>query len=686
MQGFALDAASLALLRGVVRTILNESRAQRSNPDEGLAHQDYMTPEVYVAKTPEGGIPGLVEATGTTGDPDIPGSAFCRIYVVDRDTSYNVTGLKAIDDDTREVFNLSTTAIAGDTWVLATRAKAGEFVATVANASAEVDVDCSLVLNEDGSIGINFDEVTGPGLEVIAATEEDCKKFGVKTGCHIKLDNGDAVAFDATAFLATSSGLEFVTEEPSTCPKLKLNFTAATTIIFGDFTYGLSLIDIGGGNFAVGVNVGCGIIRGVGGAVTFDNSTVAGVAALTGLTPLGPCGLGVDLAIASTDDLIERISDVSVTDCCTVTRTITERTWTFHKNAAGDVIGYVKGVPVETVTTYDKCLEIKCCLAGALVAEGVADLNHGLAPLEVNFSATVTGGVGPYTYLWEFIDGGATSDDQNPTHTFNAVGLYVVKLTVTDACNCTQIVFVPVAVGDECECDACLVTGAPDGSIIFTLEDGTDQFAGANGNWEVFPIGGCQFGWYQNGFTANVSVGSPNWSLTVTAAGGVMAEYSSVDATCCVGPTTEALDTSTGTGAPPTVVDGILTGGGGCDPCPFDGCCEGNLPSVITATVSATGGCAAANGMVVTMTQSSPDQWDYSGVTGGSIGCQQITLFQYNCSTHTLAVAFGTDNGGSSASPTTFTCESSFGATFVINLTFVTDETCCTGTITVVLS
>jgi len=57
--------------------------------------------------------------------------------------------------------------------------------------------------------------------------------------------------------------------------------------------------------------------------------------------------------------------------------------------------------------------------------------NHfGSAPFTVSFSDSSVGGE-PLTYLWVFGDG-ATSQTQNPTHTYRTNGEYTVSLTVTN--------------------------------------------------------------------------------------------------------------------------------------------------------------------------------------------------------------------------------------------------------------
>jgi PKD repeat protein len=56
----------------------------------------------------------------------------------------------------------------------------------------------------------------------------------------------------------------------------------------------------------------------------------------------------------------------------------------------------------------------------------------GIIPLQVQFNASVTGGVAPYTFAWTFGDG-TTSTLQNPLHIYNVAGPYTVTLNVTDS-------------------------------------------------------------------------------------------------------------------------------------------------------------------------------------------------------------------------------------------------------------
>ena len=82
------------------------------------------------------------------------------------------------------------------------------------------------------------------------------------------------------------------------------------------------------------------------------------------------------------------------------------------------------------------------------VANATADNLKGEEPLTVNFSSA--GSYDPdgneITYLWDF-DDGTTSTLENPSHTFNDIGVYFVELTVSDGLNESQAIPLVIQVG-----------------------------------------------------------------------------------------------------------------------------------------------------------------------------------------------------------------------------------------------
>lgn len=67
------------------------------------------------------------------------------------------------------------------------------------------------------------------------------------------------------------------------------------------------------------------------------------------------------------------------------------------------------------------------------IAKATSNNTYGKSPLTIQFNATAFDiDDEKVTYLWDF-DDGTTSDKQNPKHTFQKVGTYTVRLTVTDS-------------------------------------------------------------------------------------------------------------------------------------------------------------------------------------------------------------------------------------------------------------
>ena len=91
-----------------------------------LFRSKFQSPsEIYVARTPVGGVPGLRPQTGTGSTEDAVGQATCPLYRVGH--SGVEEGRLVPIDGSALVNNLSATAIPGSTWVLAKQDKFGDW-------------------------------------------------------------------------------------------------------------------------------------------------------------------------------------------------------------------------------------------------------------------------------------------------------------------------------------------------------------------------------------------------------------------------------------------------------------------------------------------------------------------------------------------------------------------------------
>ncbi|MDE2043871.1 MAG: PKD domain-containing protein [Thermoplasmata archaeon] len=200
-----------------------------------------------------------------------------------------------------------------------------------------------------------------------------------------------------------------------------------------------------------------------------------------------------------------------------------------------------------------------------LLASASATPSTGTAPLAVSFSSTVSGGLLPYTYAWDFGDGGQTAGAV-VNHTYSVGGSYAALLTVMDATGATSRVWTSVSVS------------SPSPLQVTALADRTSGPAWLHVNLSANASGGT------SPLRANWTFGDGSW------ASGIAVEHVFRSAGSFT-PQVVVTDASgrSGIGNAPT----ILVSGGSVQPLalrvtadPF----TGSVPINVTATASITGG------------------------------------------------------------------------------------------------
>jgi len=150
-----------------------------------------------------------------------------------------------------------------------------------------------------------------------------------------------------------------------------------------------------------------------------------------------------------------------------------------------------------------------------LTATASAYPASGPAPLTVQFDGATTGGCPGYTYAWNFGDG-SSSAEQNPSHTYEALGDYVPSLTVTDSKGTISQNSVSLVV--NCPPLYCTASGSPtSGTIPFTV-----LFSGS-------ASGGCPPVIYSWDFRDGGSSSDQNPSHTYETAGDYSASLTVTD-------------------------------------------------------------------------------------------------------------------------------------------------------------
>lgn len=150
----ALSDADLRLLEQVLGKVRRQSQTTHGREDiSAEADLTVQAPEIYVARVPADGISGLTIVE--EGAADQPGEADCDIYRLD--AAVNPPALEEVEGLSRAVYNLATTAIAGNTWVLITRDKFGQWYVAGQGAAENAWVEITSISSEAGTgTGIDY--------------------------------------------------------------------------------------------------------------------------------------------------------------------------------------------------------------------------------------------------------------------------------------------------------------------------------------------------------------------------------------------------------------------------------------------------------------------------------------------------------------------------------------------------
>lgn len=142
-KGYLLSESDKRILSALIER--EKRKPPRQVGEYNRLTDDALTPEVYLALTPVGGIPALVEGpgTGSVSISDVPGYADCDIHAVEFSPEPTMVDMGF----TRQVLNLNTVVVPGDHWILVERDKFGKWyvaesygVGASSSSTANIDI------------------------------------------------------------------------------------------------------------------------------------------------------------------------------------------------------------------------------------------------------------------------------------------------------------------------------------------------------------------------------------------------------------------------------------------------------------------------------------------------------------------------------------------------------------------
>ena len=160
--------------------------------------------------------------------------------------------------------------------------------------------------------------------------------------------------------------------------------------------------------------------------------------------------------------------------------------------------------------------QIQIILTSTLSASALTAVASGTIPLPVQFTGSASGGVSPYSYSWTFGDG-SSSNQQNPSYTFQTAGSYVATLSVTDSQGNTATSSVTINAFAQVHFSESGLPNIPSASWSVTFNDQTETSSSPGNNIYAITFTEPNGGPYSFSVTPPTGYGvlPPSGSITV---------------------------------------------------------------------------------------------------------------------------------------------------------------------------
>lgn len=191
-DGYYLSESDRQILNELIRDY--RSRSSTTSTRAVQRPEYYANADIYLARTPDTGIPALTEATGAS-NYDTPGSATCYIYKVSTDGTTGESSIKPVDQTRRKVFNVSHEDIGGNRWIVVVKDKFGSWFATIAGEP----IDANNTGTGTGLTPSDCPQIPGVSVDDLAETTVEDYTLGYLNGCLVKIPSTNATGTGTNA-------------------------------------------------------------------------------------------------------------------------------------------------------------------------------------------------------------------------------------------------------------------------------------------------------------------------------------------------------------------------------------------------------------------------------------------------------------------------------------------------------